>query len=196
MNEIADMREKILDGAAALFRKKGFNATSISEIVQEVSISTGTLYYYFPSKQSILFEVISKGMNLTLPHMREIFNYDLGPKEKLREVAKYRITSMLENLDFVSVSLRERNSLEEPYRSKYFKLRDELQFIFEEIIRNGIEIGIFPPSNIKLTTFAVLDICHGPARWYKLNRPLKPVEIAEEYSNLICDRLMQFSETE
>ena len=190
---ITETKEKILKVAAALFRNKSFNSTTINDIVREASVSKGSLYYYFPSKQIILYEVVSRGMSLTVPYAKRIFNSELAPKDKLREIIKSHVFNSLENIDYVSVAFRERGQLEEQYRSKYIKLRDEHQSFFEKIIRFGIEQGIFPQVNVKLTTYAILDICNGPVRWYKPHGPLKPEQIAEEYSSLICDFMMSAS---
>ncbi|MFV1963665.1 MAG: TetR/AcrR family transcriptional regulator, partial [Acidimicrobiia bacterium] len=43
-------RERIRAEAAALFRNKGFNGTSMADLAHEVGISKSSLYHHFPSK--------------------------------------------------------------------------------------------------------------------------------------------------
>ena len=47
-------RSEILDAAELLFGTKGFDCTSTTDILNEVGIARGTLYYHFKSKEDIL----------------------------------------------------------------------------------------------------------------------------------------------
>ncbi len=56
-------REELVDKCFKLFSEKGFSNVTMREIAAETGISTGALYHYFPTKQSILeymFQVFSK----------------------------------------------------------------------------------------------------------------------------------------
>jgi AcrR family transcriptional regulator len=47
-------RRALIECAVGLFKEKGFTATSIDEITAKADVSRGTLYNYFPDKESIL----------------------------------------------------------------------------------------------------------------------------------------------
>lgn len=191
LNETVDTKEKILESAAKLFRINGYDGTPISEIIRDAAVSKGSLYYYFPSKQIILYEIAIKSMKVGNPFYEKIYKSDLSPRDKIRKISKNHIMHLLENLNFVSVGLHEANRLEEPYRSRYVYMRDKLQHIYEEIIKSGIETGSFYPMNIKLTTYAILSILNGPQRWYNPEGCLTAEEIAETYTNIICDHILR-----
>ena len=53
-------REKILDAAARRFKAQGFEATSVSDIMNESNFAVGTFYSYFKSKEEILMELVKK----------------------------------------------------------------------------------------------------------------------------------------
>ncbi len=191
LNETVDTKEKILKSAAKLFRINGYDGTPISEIIRDAAVSKGSLYYYFPSKQVMLYEIAVKSIKVGNPFYEKIFKSDLSPLDKIRKISNNHIMHLLENLNFVAVGLRESNRLEEPYRSRYVCRRDRLQHIYEEIIRSGIEAGIFYPMNIKLTTYAILSILNGPQRWYNPEGPLTAEEIADTYTNMICEHILR-----
>ena len=48
------MKRKIIEESIDLFDKKGFNNTSIQNIVDSIGVTKGTFYYYFSSKQELL----------------------------------------------------------------------------------------------------------------------------------------------
>jgi AcrR family transcriptional regulator len=52
----ADLKRRIADTALALMRERGFERTTIDEIVKRVDVSQPTFYKYYPSKEAILRE--------------------------------------------------------------------------------------------------------------------------------------------
>ena len=56
-------RQAILDAALKLFANRGYYNTPISLIAREAGISKGLIYNYFDHKESLLYEIISAGMN-------------------------------------------------------------------------------------------------------------------------------------
>ena len=50
----AATRQRILDAALDLFTERGYDATSLREIAEQLGITKAALYYYFPSKDDIL----------------------------------------------------------------------------------------------------------------------------------------------
>ena len=57
----ARLRQQIIDTAIRLFRKYGYEATRIDDIVQILEISQPTFFRYFPSKDAVLREVGERG---------------------------------------------------------------------------------------------------------------------------------------
>ncbi|MCA9198054.1 MAG: TetR/AcrR family transcriptional regulator [Planctomycetales bacterium] len=51
-------RERILKAAKTLFKGKGYGSTTTRDIAKEVGIATGTMFNYFPSKESIVVELV------------------------------------------------------------------------------------------------------------------------------------------
>jgi AcrR family transcriptional regulator len=73
-------RDDILRAAKQLFLEKGYNQTSVREIVHEANTSMGNLYFHFPNKLSIL-KVISMGFIKVLREQtRTIRKKDFPPE--------------------------------------------------------------------------------------------------------------------
>ena len=58
-----ERREEILDAARALFWEKGYDSTSVTDIMKAVGIAKGTLYYHFASKEEIMNAIIERVTN-------------------------------------------------------------------------------------------------------------------------------------
>ena len=52
------IRDRLLDAAAAVFARQGFDGTKILDIVREAGLSTGAIYGRFESKQALLREAV------------------------------------------------------------------------------------------------------------------------------------------
>lgn len=60
VKEAEERKNEILDVAEVLFASKGYDNTSTNDILKEVNIARGTLYYHFKSKEDILDAIISR----------------------------------------------------------------------------------------------------------------------------------------
>jgi len=56
-NRNLTIKEKILQTAEAMFVKKGFFPTTVEEIAKQAKIAKGTVYLYFPTKESIYLTI-------------------------------------------------------------------------------------------------------------------------------------------
>ena len=71
---VEERRTEILDVASRLFMIKGYDETSTNDILDEIGIARGTLYYHFKSKEAILDAVIMRMVDNMLAEAREIAN--------------------------------------------------------------------------------------------------------------------------
>jgi len=57
-----ERKNEILDVAGELFSQKGFDGTSISDIIEKVGVARGTVYYHFKSKHLWFLFLITMGV--------------------------------------------------------------------------------------------------------------------------------------
>jgi TetR/AcrR family transcriptional repressor of nem operon len=53
-----DTRQRLLLAAMQLFWEKGYNSTSIADVLQTAKVNSGSLYYFFPGKVDLLVAVL------------------------------------------------------------------------------------------------------------------------------------------
>ena len=73
-------RQRIINAATKLIMLKGASQTSLSDIAKEVGISKGTLYYYYPSKSELIFDITDRHMRQVT---RDLLNWISHIKEEL-----------------------------------------------------------------------------------------------------------------
>ncbi|GAB7024762.1 TetR/AcrR family transcriptional regulator [Geotalea toluenoxydans] len=73
MSEKGDKsREKIIDAAYALFKKKGFAATSINDLMVASGLKKGTIYFHFTGKEEIALLVLQRAREQLLEFLKTV----------------------------------------------------------------------------------------------------------------------------
>lgn len=92
--------EEILKAANELFHEKGFQNTSVQNIMDKIGVAKGGFYYYFDTKESILDALVDMNINKLAANFLEIENRsDLNPLEKLKKMIIAEIKLNFENYD-------------------------------------------------------------------------------------------------
>ncbi len=102
----------ILDVAYRLFMKKGYEYTSIQDIIDNLGgLSKGAIYHHFKSKEDILIAVIERmtaQSNQLLANVRD--RSDLNGKEKLKTIFKKSISRPVQEEIFATAPNFHNNS--------------------------------------------------------------------------------------
>src|ERR1700689_1376129 len=79
----ADRRGKILQLAAEMFFERGYEATTMREVAGAIQIESASLYYFFPNKEQILFELIESVMRQLIGGARHLIAHERTPEHRL-----------------------------------------------------------------------------------------------------------------
>ena len=60
--KVAEHRKAILEAAGWLFRQRGFDDVSVSDVMKEAGLTHGAFYGYFPSKEALIAEAVSSAL--------------------------------------------------------------------------------------------------------------------------------------
>lgn len=83
MRSRLDTRTRIRQVAARLFAQRGFDRTSVRDVVQAAGITQPTLYYYFHSKDGLGCAVLEQGYEDFLPILAQAIRPRGRPVERL-----------------------------------------------------------------------------------------------------------------
>jgi AcrR family transcriptional regulator len=91
-----DTIDTILEATTQLLKEKGVKTISTNKIVEKAGVSIGTLYQYFPSKESVLSFLLEKQFNKTaddfLSHLNELDFKNTTLKEGIETILKTLFT--------------------------------------------------------------------------------------------------------
>ena len=136
-------KDQILDTSLQLFMKKGFDATSISDILSQLDIARGTLYYHFESKEAIMDAIIERLLNQVLEKIEKLMTNDsLSQAEKFMGFfASINLTQLTGDEEIVDYFNQPQNAL---FHEKSNRLLiKKLSPVLAQIISEGIESGLF-----------------------------------------------------
>jgi TetR/AcrR family transcriptional repressor of nem operon len=81
---MASTKEQILDAAIRLVHLRGFNNTSVDDILKECGVGKGNFYYYFKSKDELGFAILERSLErFTRELIEKSFDPTKGPWQQL-----------------------------------------------------------------------------------------------------------------
>lgn len=125
-------KQELIETALKLFLKKGYEKTSIRDILREVKGSPGMFYYYFSSKEEIFEEAIQYYVENYTKELSQIFkDENLSFQEKYNRIVN-AVIKAFEDIRSISNAY---------FTPQYFPLRVKISFkILDKIIKPFSEL--------------------------------------------------------
>jgi len=158
-------KEKINSAALKVFLQKGYDATSISDVVTECKITKGGIYHHFKNKEELFieaidylfdrFEELEKSMYSGSTNLKQILQLYFGSLSDISEVLGEMTGS--ENIDVKNFYMLMTNAFMKfpQIREKHGKLHLKNQEILVELIRAAQREGVIK-NNIDCETLAFM----------------------------------------
>lgn len=185
--------ETILVEATRLFREKGYAETSVEDISGAVGLLKGSIYYYFKSKQEILYRIVKPPLEATVASVEKVVSSDLPPREKLHQAVRAHLQVFDDSFPEVFVYLQENfNSVGVDMRREIIRLKARYDQLWGEIIGFGVRSGDFRPDlDARVTSYAILGMCNWMYQWYAKGKRCTALEIADLYFELLTRGLLR-----
>lgn len=177
-------KEVILEKAAHLFRKHGFNATSMRDLAENVGVEAASLYNHISSKAELLQEICFKIANNFTAQMDEIIAADLTAIGKIEAVLRFHIRQMIHNFEEVYVSDREWKHLADPYLSNFKNQRRIHRQRIAAIIEEGIQKKEIKKIDAPTAVLILLHAVSGIESWHRSKQKISG-ELLEQNMILI-----------
>ena len=182
-------RQQIEDAASALFRERGYAATSVRDIAQALNLQGGSLYAHVASKEDMLWAIVLRAADR--------FNAEVGPiaasnqpaKTKLRAMVGAHVAVVTGAQKDAAVFLHEWRFLSADRRDEIAERRDSYEQLFRQVIADGSAAGEFIAVDPRLTAMAILSALNGIATWYRPDGRLSADDVATQHADLFINGL-------
>src|SRR5881275_3237411 len=126
---------EVLDAAIGVFCERGYAAATLQDVAQTVGMLKGSLYYYFDSKEALLFRILSDADEQVHVIFDEVLGLDVVPTERLRHFLLRHIQWYLDNLELARVTFHEWNNLTGELLETQTQRRREYDGFVQDLIR-------------------------------------------------------------
>ncbi|GER89457.1 TetR family transcriptional regulator [Dictyobacter vulcani] len=179
-------QKAIVEVAARLFAERGFGATSLNDIADELGVTKVALYYHVKNKEEILRLVYLTVLNIAEEPLRRIVESELPAREKLQHAIEHHIAITANTSPAVTVFYREQAHLSGPFAREIALREKDYERYFEQILQEGITQKIFKPDfDSQIVTFGLLGMCHWLSHWYKSDGRYTHQQIATMFIGMI-----------
>ncbi|HEX9092651.1 MAG TPA: TetR/AcrR family transcriptional regulator [Coriobacteriia bacterium] len=136
-----ERREELLDAATRLFADRGVADTAVSDIVAAVSVSQGTFYWYFESKEAVVDAVVERVSRRIVAGVEAIAGGDAPAVDKLLRMRDVLLSIVEQDRELLEFFHREGNEAFHDRVSRESVRR--LVPAFERVIEQGVGEGSF-----------------------------------------------------
>ena len=169
---------EVLDKAAGLFATKGFAATSLKDIADAVGLSRSSIYYYYPSKDALLAELI-QGVTLPVANIfREVGQQALAPLPRLREVVRRLVLWVADPRTHFRLMDQSEAELPAAIAKAH---RDAKRRVLKEmvaVIETAMQQGEARAVDARITAFSIIGMAMWTAWWFQPGHGLALEDVA------------------
>ena len=167
-------RTEIVDAAARVFSRKGFNGASMDDIVQETGVSKGLLYWYFKGKDAIIITLMERLLGPEIRRVQALADTAGPARDRLLGFADSTVRDIqrmhrMMPITFEFYSLAFRNQAIRQTFQKFFRTFIEG---IEKVVQQGVAGGEFRTVDARSIALALMAGFEGNILLWVFDRRL------------------------
>ncbi len=177
--------EMILQEASRVFADKGYHQATIRDIARATGVSLAGLYYYFKSKEDLLFLVLDNSLRRLLSRQREAMKGVTDPRERFHILIQTHLGFLAGNEQEMKVLVRETASVSGEMRERVADREREYAGILYRILKD-----LAPEENapdLRVATFSLFGMLNWVYTWYVPDRHLPVERLAHELEQIFLN---------
>ncbi len=182
-------KDIIYTKARRMFSERGYFATTVRDIADEVGIKGASIYAHVTGKEELLWELVLNAAQTFRDRVFPILNSDASPERKLRDAIIEHVTVIAENIESATIYFHEWKFLSPQRRRAVRDRRDAYERAFRDVLQEGIDRGVFTGLPAHHASLLLLSSLNGIYTWYRPSGKLKPRELGEKYADLFIHGL-------
>jgi len=172
---------RILRESAAIIARKGFHQASIRDIASATGVSLSGLYYYFSSKEELLFLIQDHCFGTILQRLEEQLEGVVSPREQLERLVRNHLVFFSANMAEMKVLSHEADALTGEYLGRV-RARKRRYLSITQSVLDGLSSQRDGESRISaLCLFGMMNWIYT---WYRPERDPGVEELADRMVHL------------
>ncbi|WP_153301557.1 TetR/AcrR family transcriptional regulator [Endozoicomonas arenosclerae] len=158
---VADKRrQQIFKGACEVIGRKGYGSASMREIAKAADITIPTMYKYIDTKEDILFMITQVCMEEIFAYFKEALHRQEDAESKMKSAIEAYVQYVTKNRKYINLVYRETRALNAENRDRIFNVERDFMTLWEQIIVDGIEEGVFKKTDTFLAANMIYFFCN------------------------------------
>jgi|SRR5215212_3576729 len=170
----ARTRARILDAAAHVLSVKGYAGTRLSDVAEEAEIQAPAIYYYFPSRDDLIEEVMYAGIADMSRHLQAVLDElppETSPMDRIMAAVEAHLRHELELSDYTTASIRNSGQIPEVLRKRQQQEEERYGRIWRRLIDNAVADGqIRDDLDPRMAQLLALGALNWTAEWWDPRR--------------------------
>ncbi len=188
-NKVLTRKRQILRAASQAFQQNGFQQTGMRDIAEAMSMTVGSLYYYFRTKEELL-AFCQEDTLVRLHSMRKWVNgLSLGPAQSIYLMIVGHILCLNEQ-GSGSIAHLDVRSLSPDNREEILRQRSAYELALRNEITRGIELGELREVDPKVASLSILGAANWSVIWFRPGGLLNAKEIGLEQATILVAGLL------
>mgnify|MGYP006169409757 CR=1 FL=1 len=166
-------RQRILDEAATLFVRQGFEATSLRHIASACGMQAGSLYYHFASKNDLLETVLARGMSVMVEAFQaaEIATTGADAHTRIGAHVRAHLAALFENGPYTAAHVMTFRTAPPEVHNAIVAHRDGYEAMWTKLLQGLIDSGeIDSATPVGLSRLTLFGSMNTTVEWFDLDR--------------------------
>ncbi|HVS88439.1 MAG TPA: TetR/AcrR family transcriptional regulator [Candidatus Acidoferrum sp.] len=176
--------QHILRHAAQIFAERGFEGASIRDISRATGISLSGLYYYFESKQQLLYLIQKNAFTSILSRLQLRLVATAAPEERLKLFIQNHLEYFLAHPAEMKVLSHEEDALEEPYNKEIAVIKRRYYAFAREIFDDLAAREAMSELNPRIAVLSLYGMMNWVYKWHDPKVDPRSEELAGTISEI------------
>jgi len=161
-------RTAVILCAARLFRRNGYERTTVRELAREVGLGSGSLFHHFRSKEEILVAVMANGIQSVIDAGRAVMRATDDPAQRLAGLFRLHMASLISGVggDAMHAMIYEWRSLSPAAQARIEVLSDAYEQLWHTAIDDAVACGLVQ-GDAAIIRKQVLGGMNFTVRWWR-----------------------------
>jgi TetR/AcrR family transcriptional regulator, cholesterol catabolism regulator len=176
--------ESILRTSAAIFAEKGYHQASIRDIARATGVSLSGLYYYFNSKEELLFLIQDHAFGTLQAGLDRLLAGEADAQRRLRLLMENHLRYFIANTAEMKVLSHESESLNGEFRNRVNAKKRRLTETAMEILRDLRPDG---GLDLRVATFALFGMMNWLYNWHRPDRDVSLEKLVDDLHRIFTE---------
>lgn len=186
-DDYEDKKQVILDKAAALIARKGFDLATMMDVAKACGTSKSHLYHYFPSKEDLLYAIVHEHITRQAQDLMRIVAQPLPAEQRFEQFVDSFVQGAARSRNEHLMLMNDIKYLPKPQLDEVRRMEVEMTELMESLLRE-INPALMAEERVqKPYALLLFGMMIWTFSWYRRSGSITPGELAQRIAGLFVN---------